>query len=460
MQAVSQRFLILVGSLLILKAGLFVMLFADWRHGILRGVLLTLMLAGLLALKSFRPQAALPGDEKAVSGSLKALLLAAFAVLMVGVGSSTLTVRLGDAHFDIPANVLRSAQYLWRGESPYAAGMLLDPGSYRQRADIRKAAGIGAEFPDDQVMDKGDIFWDTLDPDLRRKLLPAPTNGDPIALREYSILGYKYGPVPLLAVAAVLPVLGPVSVPLIILLCTIVWAWATSSIMQRVGWEKTWATAAACLVLFDPHVAFSILFANAVDIWPMLFGTLGVLALMTGRPVLLGVMLALAVSSKIFPGAIYLPMLLMLRPSRAITAFVVVAVAMHLPWLIWDPRGFYYNVILWPTLMLPDSTSWVFYVSKEVALVIRLALLAAIGCVSLWLIVYGGARRLFWSLAFLNLAVALAGSGIHNNYLPWFSGWYVLALIVYLLAPRTENAEAISASPFGAEATTLAPGKS
>src|SRR5258705_71094 len=42
-------------------------------------------------------------------------------------------------------------------------------------------------------------YWESLDPEEQRRLLPLPTpEQSPAAHREASLLGYKYGPVPFL----------------------------------------------------------------------------------------------------------------------------------------------------------------------------------------------------------------------------------------------------------------------
>lgn len=436
----SKPLLNFAAAVVAMKAALVFLIVFDWEHGVLRGSVLVGGLAALVAVMIWsRPRYTEPQDAAWVAGAAKWLAVSAIASLSMGAASIATTYRLGDGYFDQSQNIDRSAQYLLRGENPYSAGMLLDPSAYFQRAPMRNAAGIAPTIDEAEIRTKANEFWRTLDPTLRRQLLPTPQNADPVAAREYAVLGYKYGPIPLIAVTALVPALGAVAVPLLNLLCTIIWAAALGAIVLRIGWSAHWAWIAVGLALLDPHVAFIILFLNALDIWPMMFGALGVLALVTRRPILLGAMLALAFGSKIFPAAIYLPLLLMLRPTRSIASFIAITAAIHLPWLLWDATGFFNNVLLWPTLMLPDDTSWVFYASTGVALTIRLALLAAVAAVSLWLILRGGTRRTVWSLAFLNLAVVCAGSTIHNNYLPWFSAWYALALMYCLIEPDTDN---------------------
>jgi hypothetical protein len=403
----------------------------DWDQGAVRGALLFLGLVGLACLRLWpRRGEAAPALTRWAMLLLAALVVAAFGrAVYKGTRAVLLTARTGTIELDQGQNTYRAALGLLRGENPYGRGALLDPIAYRGRLAIRQAAGVGPAPSVGDVNGALDRYWANPDPVLRAALLPTPPPGsNPDAVRETSLLGYKYGPVPLLLTAPLAVAIGPASVPLLNLLLYVGWLAALAAAARAAGVRLELTALALLAVLADPHPTWNYLANTASDIWPLAFSSVAVVAWLRQWHTVLGVALGLALASKLFPAALFLPLLIAAHSRRAVLVFALTAAALLGPWLLWDAHGFALNVLLWPTLMVPDTTSWVAYVSHPAENAMRLALLGLCGAVLLRLAL-NSERRLFWALAVANLAAVAAGSAIHNNYLPWFSAWAALAVI-------------------------------
>lgn len=427
----SPTLLTLCGLVAGLLTTMTVLMFFEYENGPVRGAILAALLAATLTLRLLPARPLRHDDLVWLRVMLVFLGLAAAGSMAIGINTTMRLHLSGRALVDQAENTYRAALYLRRGENPYGRGMLLDLMAYEDRQPLRDASGIGSGMTHGAQRAMLLDFWRTLDPALRTKLLPLPP-ADALAQREYAALGYKYGPVTLLAVAALAPAMGIGAVGLLNLLVVIAWAAAMGALLLRQGWSLGWGAAAAALVLVDPQVMKAYMFYTCLDAWPMLFMALAVAAFLAGRKVAVGVLLAVAVGCKLFPSLILLPFLLATRSWRATAAFAALVAAFYLPWFIWEPQGFITNILLWPALNLPDTTSWVVYAPPAFVWTARLALLGIVAAVSLRFLraTTNDPRLIVWSLAVLNLCVVAASGVIHNNYLPWFSSWLVLTIMV------------------------------
>lgn len=397
-----------------------------------RGLLVVAAIAAFLLLRRYRRRTLHQGPAPARRRFATVLAwLVGLAVawnLVVGVIAIAHTVRTGDIRMDQGQATYRAALGLWRGENPYASGALLDYYAYLSRAPLRAAAGVGPQLPEDQVDAAFGRYWDSMDPALRAKLLPVPPpDASASARREVGILGYKYGPVPVLATAVLAPLIGPTAVPLLNTAGTLGLFALLALLLRRSSIKPELAAVAFLACLIDHFPTWYYIHFSDSDIWPLFFCVLSVLAFARGWDTVLGLSLALALGSKTFPSLLYLPLLVMARSTRAALAFALVGAAIFAPWLAWDASGFIRNMLLWPALMQPDITSWVRYLPTDAALAIRVAILVLIAALVLRL----ATRRepyLFWSLTVISMATVGAGTVVHNNYVPWFSLWGALAV--------------------------------
>ncbi|MGQ0507996.1 MAG: hypothetical protein ACT4TC_22050, partial [Myxococcaceae bacterium] len=353
-----------------------------------------------------------------------AAIVAMLANASLGIASVVYSARKGKIRLDQGQNTYRAALMFARGENPYGRGAILDLEAFNTRLETRVKEGVGPKIN----LEALPRYWETLDPQLRAQLLP--TDG---TSRESALLGYKYGPVLFLAALPFARLIGPAGIPLLNLLCFLGWAFALFKVVRALGLRSEIAALALLAVFLDRNVGWNFLYYSCSDIWVLLFGALAVLAHLRGWPLRLGLFVALALGSKLFPAALYLPLLLLHR--RSLLTFAATAAALFVPWVLWDGQGLVYNLLLWPSLMAPDTTSWVAFASTRVVWAIRGVLLATAAWAMLQLL--RQRAPLMWTLALSNLSVVAAGNAIHNNYLPWFSAWAVLAFASVSL-PREE----------------------
>jgi hypothetical protein len=125
----------------------------------------------------------------------------------------------------------------------------------------------------------------------------------------------------------------------------------------------------------------------------------------------------------------------MLRSRRAWTAFAAGCAALLLPWLALDPRGFVTNVVLWGVTMAPDTDSWVFGAPQNLVLAARAVLLLPILLIA-WRLARRRAVFLGSAFAALTILVLAGGNAFHNNYVPWFATWTVLAIAETFCLPE------------------------
>ena len=400
-----------------------------WEAAGARILVLAAGAVALLLLRRLTPSPAAPAE----SATRRRILIALVSIGLAWNAAAGLiavkhTILTGEIRMDQGQSTYRAAEGLWHGDDPYARDALLDPYGYLARLDARIAAGVGPQVPDNTVSNALWSYWGNMDRALRAQLLPrAPPGADAAARRETEIMGYKYGPLPVLLTSLLTPLLGPLAVTaenfaLVAVLLLLLWR-----IIGASGLPDDFAQLAFAGVLADHFVNWYYLHFSNSDIWPLAFCALAVLAYLRGWNATLGLALGLALAAKPFPSLLYLPLMVTARSWRAAAICCAVAAALLVPFALWDWPGFANNYLLWSALMLPDETSWISRVPFGVAWALR-GLIAA-GLVALYLrLMLGWETRLFWTLALTNLATVAAGTVIHNNYVPWFSIWLPLAL--------------------------------
>jgi hypothetical protein len=201
-------------------------------------------------------------------------------------------------------------------------------------------------------------------------------------------------------------------------------------LLRRLTPDQAVAGLALLMILCERNVSFNYVNNSATDVWPLLFGAVAVLATLDRRPVLLGLALALALGSKLFPSVLFLPLLMMPFRPKAVVVFALALGGLYLPWIVWDATGFLYNVLLWPLAMGKDTTSWLYHLGDHATLAARAALVVMIGWAWWRQLADGDPASLPWTLALVGTATVAAGGVFHNNYVPWFSIWLAPALAI------------------------------
>jgi uncharacterized membrane protein len=194
---------------------------------------------------------------------------------------------------------------------------------------------------------------------------------------------------------------------------------------------------ALAALLLDPQVLRNFLYFTASDVWPLLFGAAAFLAARKRAPVAMGAALALALGSKLVPAVLYLPLLATHRSWRAGATCAAVSALLYVPLAGWDGTGLAHDLLLWPMAMAPDDTSWVADVPPLAADAARLAL----GAAMVWIVLNWSRGHEARRLAMLALLAAAAAPQFHNNYVPWFSLWMVLAAAETLAGRAQERAD-------------------
>ncbi len=437
------------GALAAAQLWLGLLWFFYWGYGIERGIILGALLTGLMVLR-FRPHARSTEEPAGAARLPRAMRYLLIAALLLDIGmmavSSARSLHSSIIPQDAGQTSWRAARLLWRGENPYGFGALTDLNAYRARVGQRKAAGVTTKLADANIVPELARYDATLDPKIRHELLPASANLKGVAAREMRLSGYKYGPVIVLITALVAPLGIPAAVIFLNgLACFALYAVNWRILRRIAGPELALAGAAMLALLLDRHITRSFINQSTTDVWPLLFGSLAVVAYLSRRPLAMATAIAVAVGCKSLPGLCFAPLLLRFRSPYPILLFAGVVGAIYLPWLLWDSQGILYNVFLWPVLMAKSNNSWQYFVPPMVALIAQGAGLCAVSV--LWLrYLMDKETRLFWTLATSSTIVLLASGYLANNYIPWASLWAVAA-IVEAFADRRARAEPLSAAP-------------
>jgi hypothetical protein len=401
----------------------------DWYAGAIRGLMLAALLGGLLLLGRIPP---MPGEHRSRPRWITMLILAALALnLTFAIYTVARTARSGIIPLDQGQSSSTAAQLLRQGINPYGVGTLADISTFMSRVPSLTAKGVGPHWPDSTPLYLAAERY-ALHPDLAtaRLLLPAPNPTLAEATRgERALFGYKYGPVPMLGAAMLLPLAGPAAVMVLNAAACFALFAVLAVLLHRLTLDRAIVGLAFLMILCERNISWNYLNLSATDVWPLLFGALAVLATLNRRPILLGLTLGLALGSKLFPSLLFLPLLLMPFRPKAIAIFALSLAALYLPWIVWDARGLFYNLLLWPFLM-KDNTSWLYYLGDRATLPIRTALVVVIGWAWWRQLAEGDPARLPLTLALVATATCAAGGVFHNDYVPWFSIWLPLALAV------------------------------
>ena len=451
------RFVALALTLVGIKFWFSLLLPLDWGHDTARGLILCGALLGLIILR-LRPRPAPEIELYAKSPVWVRILLILAVAADLGIASQT-TQRSVQTHripMDQGQATWRAARLLWQGEDPYGTGAVLDDTTFVARFAARKDLGMAPAVSRAALYASLLRYDKTLDPALRRQILPVPEESQlsEAAAREARLLGYKYGPV-LVVLTAPFALFG---LPAVVVMLNSVVCFGLFAVMWRLlrGFTGAFAALGMVALLLDRFIIWNYLENTATDVWALLFCALAVHAYVARRPMATAAALALAVGTKIFPSLTLLPLLLHFRSARPVALFAGLATAIYLPWLLWDPAGLVHNLLLWPLLM-KDDTSWLYYVDPPVVWAVRIiALLAA---AALWMRLLSGREpRLFWTLAMVNVLLLLTGGVFHNNYVPWASIWVVAAIIeAFTLGHNTDSRSDDASEQQGASAAGIGP---
>jgi len=434
----------------LLFAGSLWMVENDWEHGRARSALMALSGLFVFALRwPWRPVRLFAWRPLAALGWLL-FLGAAVVDVRIGVESVQHARETGEIRLDQGQNLFRAAQLLRRGEDPYGRGALIDLEAFQQRLQLRARLGLAPQMHPAALAQALGRYAREPEIFLRKQLLPEPAPYAPEeALREFSLLGHKYGPLPILVA---LPLLGTgrAAIPALQLAAFLGWVlalwWTLRAPALRLG--SAAIPLALTLVLLEPHVAHDYLHDSASDAWCLLFCALALGACLRERRALTGAAIALALGCKLFPAALFLPLLFARPLRRAFISCALVLALLYLPFLLWDGRGLWLNLVAWPSLMAPDNTGWLAYAPQaaplaRTGLMLLIAALSALNLFGLRLrlspprlrFVPVDPARLAAHFTLVSACALLAGSALHNNYVPWVTSWGLIAIALAFASP-------------------------
>jgi hypothetical protein len=411
-----------------------------WGHGVARAVIVVVV-ASLGMLASRQSVGRLARWDKRPVRRAAVVLVVALIGLHVGrgVGSVRRAARSGQIDHDQAQNVHQSTRLLRLGINPYGRHLLLDPVEYRWI--LAKAEATGCFAPDPEREARFQAWWAHLDPEEMKAALPSRTgqNGCEPLYRQMDRLGAKYGPV---LIGAYWPFslafgpLGPAIVQLF-LLPLLLGSVVLLADCHAEASDRFWSRMVAIVpLLVTPHVFLEMMVRANSDGLPVALGLLAWFAALRNRPKMAGLLLGLSVGAKTLPGLLLVPVVLRFS-GRAWLVFSMATIAIYLPFLVWDPRGFFDNLVLFNLLRDTDDTSLAhaFTPGFRTALGV-LGGLALCGLSAAVLL-----RKLSdWTYLWVAVAVVFVTAKIfHNNYLLWW-----LPLVGFAFIPRGSRVVAVS----------------
>jgi|GEM_PF-1902914 len=428
----------------------------DWEHG--RGRSALIAGCALIVFAIRWPWAPSRIFASRIVSGLATIAAAAALVADVRIGLESIHhARLtGEIRLDQGQNLLRATQLLARGEDPYGKGALVDLEAYNQRLRLRVQLGMPPHLQPVALPQALARYGRDPERSLAQQLLPEPPaaaapDQAALAAREYALLGHKYGPLPVMVALPFVyfgdqPGPGPELIPWLQLVAFLGWitalTWLLLAPALRLG--QAAIPLVILLVLIEPQVAHNYLYDSASDAWVLGFCALALAAWLREKSWLTGLAVALALGCKIFPAALFVP-LIFTRPMRnALIAFALASALLYLPFFIWDPRGLWLNLVAWPSLMEPDNTGWIFYFANLSPVIRPLVLLAiaALSFIDLFWKRGAGSQTLAPAhFALVSALAILAGSALHNNYIPWVTSWAFVALAITFAASRAPASE-------------------
>ncbi|HXP75577.1 MAG TPA: glycosyltransferase 87 family protein [Stellaceae bacterium] len=361
MNRLSRSRLLLAGAIWV---GILIVEVFNWGGGGTKAIALLLLLAGTCALTV----AAQPGASADSGIGSRPLLVACSLLLAVHLGFLATQI----AHprlLDVATTTLAAGRALLVGGNPYA--LPLDGEALR-------------------------------------------VTGDP------AFQGYKY--LPMMAVTY-LP-LGAWLGPRGVLVTNLALQLATIGLIYRLGWRDGSRNAGLVAVLFylSLPIALRQVFGKGATDLAAVVPLLAALLTMERRPALSGFFVGLSISAKLLPGVLLLPCALPPAGRRCPYLIgVMVGLVPALVFVAMSPVDLYDNIVLFNTVRMPDSTSWLAdapAVAPSLARAVFVASLAA-ACLFVWRKAPSLPSRC-GLLAGLTILAILSGPAAHHNYHLWW----------------------------------------
>lgn len=436
----------------------------DWDQGLMRGTLLIAVaaLGGIPALAVASPRPWLTYVPLRALGVLAVICVALGFGYHLRQGAQTLKLSFEQKRvwLDQGENTIRAIRLLLHGVNPYGKRTMLDPVYYGiALGELAAKPSCTAAPADTAVLQElSDRYWQ--DPVAHiaemNQLFPEVDDRPECRhiRRDFESMGYKYGPLLLAIYFPFVVTLGEAGIyaanlVLFVALSLLVWF-----IALRMARGDLFLASLPFIVLYGPeHIRWSTLSLSAIDLAPTLLAVLAFWSMSRSpRTDRAGnAILGLSIATKIAPGIFFLPLLSRFR-SRDWSWLVIVLATLTVPFLFWDPTGYFYNCVLFIFDRVPDSTSPVYSLGPTGAFVTRAVVLVGLAALAM----YGHVRRwpMGMALAFVTLAHLGAmglSAAFHNNYLVWvmpIAGLWMLHTAMYAIG-QGERSPRLSTTSWG-----------
>jgi len=134
-----------------------------------------------------------------------------------------------------------------------------------------------------------------------------------------------------------------------------------------------------------------------------------------------GLLVGLAISAKLLPGGLWLPILLAPRGRGRYLAGIAMGLVPCLPFLLWNPHAFFGNVFLYNALRPVQDSSAIFGLPKVIQMLAKLPAMVIYLLIArkTWRGDMDAIRRCGWAVV-LTLSLLLAAPINHPNYDVWW----------------------------------------
>lgn len=379
-------------------------------------------------------------------------------VALVGLRSIVLSIERDRIRLDQGETSYNAARYVWAGGNPYDRFALIDHTAYWQYRDEHRRT-----TPLDYAATRQELknYFLDFDGQKYRQLLPQtalnqenlnPANPVPNLATDKNWthpLGYKYGPVILLAHVLTVPILERGAVMLLNTLVFLLYVGMVKQMVEQLTPHRLLAIFAMFLAASEANTR-AMLGNSATDIYPIAFLALAWWGWLSGRGWVLGSGLALALMSKMIPSVLALPLLLL--PYRAyqkrqiiqaILCLIGVGLGLAVPFMVADGRGFWENYLWWPFLMSQDGSGWSGFLPHFMPMGLRVLAGTVIALGWLWLYARQNRRKsqgieadatlALLALGWFSLSLGLimvSGTVLHSNYFTWLAGFALIFVLV------------------------------
>jgi hypothetical protein len=401
----------------------------DWGQAKVRALLLV-----ALTLAAFGPLLLVPRVQFQFSPPawFRRLALAVFATLVLEHVRSTYLSIHDDRRMEMGEIHFRALNLLNRGVNPYATTTVLDYAYYKDSIQFDFVQACG-DLPTTEGLKRLQRYWESIDPKEMQALAPHLQSGPECApaRQRMSMAGLKYAPVMLLGYYPLVVLLGRPGIYLTHLMLAL--GIGVLLVWRQRGRNTDASFSLQALVplaiVFGPTLLrFLTLRHSDCDLIPTVLGVAGLVILERGHPRAAAIVFGLSVGAKLFPGLLYLPLLLGAPKKAWLWALASIALA-FVPFLAWDPTGFLNNIFLFNLTRSGDSTALAGDLSQPAQLLLMAVYLAGLGALILRTYRRGwpASERLAY-LVLAHIGLFLTARIFHNNYLIWLFPLYGLWL--------------------------------